>query len=59
VNNPDVNNYFPLPEKALPDEVADAWASLSGEWKSDVSEDEEIAALVSSRSSGRDVDLSW
>jgi hypothetical protein len=42
-----------------PDAVADAWESLAGRWKSDLSVEAEIAALYESRSAGRDVDLSW
>jgi len=42
-----------------PDVVADAWESLAGRWKSDLSVEAEIAALYESRSAGRDVDLSW
>jgi hypothetical protein len=42
-----------------PDSVADAWTSLAGRWKSDLSVEAEIAALYEGRSGGRDVDLSW
>lgn len=42
-----------------PDSVADAWASLAGRWKSDMSVEDEIAALYESRTPGRESDLSW
>lgn len=42
-----------------PDEVADAWAKLAGKWQSELSLEDEIAALYASRSPGRDVDVSW
>ena len=42
-----------------PDAVADAWESLAGRWKSDLSVEAEIAALYETRSGGRDMDLSW
>lgn len=42
-----------------PDSVADAWASLAGRWKSDMSVEDEIAALYETRSPGRDTDISW
>jgi hypothetical protein len=42
-----------------PDDVADAWESLAGRWKSDLSVEAEIAALYEVRSGGRDVDVSW
>lgn len=38
---------------------ADAWEKLAGGWVSDLSVEEEIDALYSARSAGRDVDLSW
>ncbi len=38
---------------------ADAWEKLSGSWVSELSADEEIEALYSARSAGRDVDLGW
>ena len=42
-----------------PDAVANAWESLAGRWKSDLSVEAEIAALYEVRSGGRDVDVSW
>jgi hypothetical protein len=42
-----------------PDEVANIWTKLAGEWQSDLSLEDELAALYASRSSGRDVDVSW
>ena len=42
-----------------PNSVADAWASLAGRWKSEMSVEDEIAVLYESRSAGRDVDVSW
>lgn len=42
-----------------PDAVADAWESLAGRWKSDLSVEAEIAALYEARSAGREVDVSW
>ncbi|MEO8614643.1 MAG: Arc family DNA-binding protein [Luteolibacter sp.] len=42
-----------------PDSVADAWTSLAGRWKSDMSVEDEIAALYQARSIGREVDVSW
>ncbi|MCH7225705.1 FitA-like ribbon-helix-helix domain-containing protein [Haloferula sp. A504] len=38
---------------------ADAWEKLAGSWVSDLSVEEEIEALYSARSAGRDADLSW
>jgi len=42
-----------------PDEVADAWVKLAGKWQSDLTLEDEIAALYANRSAGRDVDVSW
>jgi len=42
-----------------PDEVADAWAKLAGKWQSELTLEDEIAALYANRSAGRDVDVSW
>ena len=42
-----------------PDDVADAWTKLAGKWQSDLTLEDEIAALYASRSAGRDVDVSW
>lgn len=54
------NARVPQPTVAgSPDAVADAWESLAGRWKSDLSVEAEIAALYEGRSAGRDVDLSW
>ena len=54
------NARVPQPVVAeSPDAVADAWESLAGRWKSDLSVEAEIAALYDARSPGRDVDLSW
>lgn len=54
------NARVPQPAVAeSPDALADAWESLAGRWKSDLSVEAEIAALYESRSAGRDVDLSW
>jgi plasmid stability protein len=54
------NARVPQPTVAeSPDSVADAWESLAGRWKSDMSVEAEIAALYEGRSAGRDVDLSW
>lgn len=38
---------------------ADAWSRLSGAWISGASVEEEIDALYSARSEGRDWDLNW
>jgi len=42
-----------------PDDVADTWAKLAGKWQSDLTLEDEIAALYANRSAGRDVDVSW
>jgi hypothetical protein len=42
-----------------PDDVADAWTKLAGKWESDLTVEDEIAALYANRSAGRDVDVSW
>jgi hypothetical protein len=42
-----------------PDSVADSWAALAGRWQSGMSIEDEIASLYETRSSGRDVDLTW
>jgi len=54
----------PVPEPITrlaesPDEVADAWKKLAGQWQSDLSLEDELAALYANRSTGRDVDVSW
>ena len=36
-------------------EQADAWEHLEGSWESDISAEEEIAALYAARSAGREV----
>lgn len=36
---------------------AAAWSELAGRWRSDVDTDEEIEAILASRSRGRDVEL--
>lgn len=42
-----------------PDSVADSWVALAGRWQSDMSVEDEIASLYETRSSGREVDLTW
>ena len=54
----------PTPERVSrlaesPDDVADAWTKRAGKWQSDLSLEDELAALYASRSAGRDVDVSW
>jgi len=39
--------------------VADEWDKIGGNWVSNSSIEEEMEALYSSRSMGRDTDLSW
>jgi plasmid stability protein len=42
-----------------PEDVANAWTKLADKWQSDLTLEDEIAALYANRSAGRDVDVSW